>query len=254
MFRPRVIPVLLLKGSGLVKTVRFSNPTYIGDPINAVRIFNDLHVDELVFLDINATKEGREISVDLVRQLGDEAYMPFAVGGGIRSVDTISALLRAGAEKVIINSAVGEDLELISRAADSFGAQSIVVSVDVKKNIFGKYQIWTHGGSRKSSKELIEYVHSIEHAGAGEIIITSIDHEGMYKGYDIDLVKKISEAVKIPVVACGGASCLADMHACYSEGKASALAAGSIFVYHGPRRAVLINYPSQKDLINNFNN
>jgi len=253
VFRPRVIPVLLLKGQGLVKTVQFSKHTYIGDPINAVRIFNDLQVDELVFVDITATKEGREVSVDLVRQLGDEAYMPFAVGGGIRSLNTISSLLRAGAEKVILNTAAAKDISLIRDAANSFGAQSIVASVDVKKNFFGKYQVWTHSGTQKLNKDLIEYVQSLAKAGAGEIMITSIDHDGMMNGYEIELIKKVSTAVDIPVVACGGASGLTDLRKAYEEGEASAVAAGSIFVYHGPRKAVLINYPTQQEITKTFN-
>lgn len=253
MFRPRIIPVLLLKGQGLVKTIQFGKTTYIGDPINAVRIFNDLQVDELVFVDITATKEGREVSVDLVRQLGDEAYMPFAVGGGIRSLQTISELLRAGAEKVILNTAAAKDANLIREAAASFGAQSIVASVDVKKNFFGKYQVYTTSGTQKLTKDLIEYVQSLAAAGAGEIMLNSIEHDGMMNGYDIELIKKVSLAVDIPVVACGGASGLSDLKKAYIEGGASAVAAGSIFVYHGPRKAVLINYPTQKEIIKTFN-
>jgi cyclase len=252
VFRPRVIPVLLLKGQGLVKTVKFSKQTYIGDPINAVRIFNDLQVDELVFVDITATNEGREVSVDLVRQLGDEAYMPFAVGGGIRSMNTISALLRAGAEKVILNTSVAQDASLIRDAADSFGSQSIVASVDVKKNIFGKYQVFTHSGTKKMKIDLIEHVHALAKAGVGEIMITSIDHDGVMNGYDIELVKKVSCAVDIPVIACGGASGLPDLRKAYIEGRANAVAAGSMFVYHGPRKAVLINYPTQQEIIKTF--
>jgi cyclase len=249
MFRPRIIPVLLLKGQGLVKTVRFSNEKYVGDPINAVRIFNDLEADELTFLDISATKENRTISVDLVKQLGDEAYMPFAVGGGISDLKTIGSLLRAGAEKVVLNAVLEKNPFLIREAAKSYGNQSIIASIDIKKNLFGKYNIYVRNGSKKLEVDLFDYIHELEELGAGEILLTSIDHDGTYKGYDLKLTKSVAEAVGIPVITSGGASSLQDLKLGYVEGKASAVAAGSIFVYHGARRAVLINYPT-KDIIN----
>lgn len=253
MFRPRVIPVLLLKGFGLVKTQKFSKPNYIGDPINAVRIFNDLEADELVFLDITATNENRIISVDLVKKLGDEAYMPFAVGGGIKTVDSIGEMFRAGAEKVILNSSVATDFSLISKASDTFGNQSIVVSIDVKRNILGNYQVFINSGTKKINCSLLEYVKEVESAGAGEIFINSIDHDGMMNGYDLKLIKIVSDSVGIPVISAGGASCINDFIMAYSEGGASAVAAGSLFVYHGPRKAVLINYPSKEELNKSFN-
>lgn len=253
MFRPRVIPVLLLHGRGLVKTTKFSTRRYIGDPINAVRIFNDLLADELCFLDITATLEGREVSVDLVRNLGDEAYMPFAVGGGIRSLQSISKLLRAGAEKVILNSVCEENPTLIEAASKEFGSQSIVASIDVRKNIFGKYSVFTRSGTRKLSVTLLDYARQLQECGAGEILLTSIDRDGTMSGYDIQLLRLVSSGVRIPVVCCGGAGSLVDLHKAYVEGGASALAAASIFVFHGPRKAVLLNYPSTTDLENTFN-
>jgi cyclase len=248
MFRPRVIPVLLLKGKGLVKTVKFSNEKYIGDPINAVRIYNDLEADELVFLDISATPEKRTISLDLVKEIGEEAYMPFSVGGGINNLEDIRKLLKIGAEKVILNSSIIKNPELLKNAALEFGNQSIVASIDVKSNLFGKQNVYTHCGKSKINFSVIDYAKKIEELGAGEIMITSIDKEGTMSGYDIQLIKKISEAVSIPVIANGGASDLLDLKTAFNQGKASAMAAGSLFVYHGPRKAVLINYPSKIEL------
>lgn len=253
MFRPRIIPVLLLHGRGLVKTTKFANPRYIGDPINAVRIFNDLQADELCFLDITATLEGREVSVDLVRNLGDEAYMPFAVGGGIKSLQSISKLLRAGAEKVILNSVCEENSGLIEEAAREFGAQSIVASIDVRKNIFGKYSAFTRSGTRKLPVAVVDYARQLQELGAGEILLTSIDRDGTMSGYDLQLVRSVSEKVQVPVVCCGGAGSLADLREAYLRGGASALAAASIFVFHGPRKAVLLNYPSTTELEKTFN-
>lgn len=253
MFLPRIIPVLLLKGKGLVKTVKFKDPKYIGDPINAVKIFNDLKSDELVFLDIVASKEGRTVSVDLVKDIGDEAFMPFGVGGGISSISQIEQLLKAGAEKVIINTNFILKPELIEEAAKVFGSQSIVVSIDVKKTFFGKYECWIKDGSENSKLNPVDLAKKAETSGAGELIINSIDLDGMMTGYDIELIKSISDFVSVPVVACGGAGNTEHLFKGYSDGNAHALAAGSMFVFHGPRRAVLINYPSKNELIQLFN-
>ncbi len=253
MFLPRIIPVLLLKGKGLVKTVKFKDPKYIGDPINAVKIFNDLKSDELVFLDIVASKEGRTVSVDLVKDIGDEAFMPFGVGGGISSISQIEQLLKAGAEKVIINTNFILKPELIEEAAKVFGSQSIVVSIDVKKTFFGKYECWIKDGSENSKLNPVDLAKKAETSGAGELIINSIDFDGMMTGYDIELIKSISDFVSVPVVACGGAGNTEHLFKGYSDGNAHALAAGSMFVFHGPRRAVLINYPSKNELIQLFN-
>jgi len=248
MFRPRVIPVLLLKNLGLVKSVKFKSHNYIGDPINAVRIFNDKRADELVFLDINASKEGRLISLDFVKRVGDEANMPFAVGGGIRSVRDIRKILENGAEKVIINTVACENPDFIKNAADVFGSSTIVVCVDVKKNIFGENKIVYLNGMKKLKTDIIEYAQKITEFGAGEIIIQSVDNDGTYRGYDIELIKRVSEAVTIPVVALGGAKDYIDFNKASKEGLASAVAAGSLFVYHGPRRAVLLSFPDPKEL------
>lgn len=254
MFRPRIIPVLLLKGSGLVKTVRFSSPTYIGDPINAVRLFNDFGADELVFLDIRASSEGRTISSDLVRKIGDEAYMPFSVGGGISGIEQIRELLSLGAEKVVLNSYVPGNFSLIDQASKTFGSQSIVVSVDVKKRLLGGYEIMTNSGRKRVNTDMVRYIMEAEAAGAGEIMINSIDRDGTMTGYDIALIKEVSRSVRIPVIACGGAGSLADMKRAYTEGGASACAAGSIFVYHGLRKGILINYPEKSEILRTFSN
>jgi len=253
MFRPRVIPILLLKGQGLVKSVNFKNYRYIGDPINAVKIFNDLKADELVFLDILASKEKRTVSLDFVRNVGDEANMPFAVGGGIRTIQNIKEIINAGAEKVIINTYAIENPDFIKEASDIFGSSTIVVSIDVKKKLLGKQQVYSLGGRKASSLNPISFAKLMEKKGAGEIIINSIEKDGTMNGYDFQLIEDISKAVAIPVVACGGAGSIEDLNLAVQKSYASAVAAGSLFVYHGPRNAVLINYPSKKELSKIFN-
>jgi imidazole glycerol-phosphate synthase subunit HisF len=250
MFRPRIIPSLLLKGQGLVKTIRFekAKAKYIGDPINAVRIFNDLEADELAFLDIIAGNEGRCISVDLVKDIGDEAFMPFAVGGGIRNTDQIRNLLTAGAEKVIINTAAIDNPSLIEEASVLFGNQSIVVSVDVKKNIWGKYKVFSRCGMKDTGLDPVEHIQRMESAGAGEILVNSIDMDGKMEGYDLTLMRQICGKVGIPVIALGGAGTTGDFVKVIKEAGASACAAGSMFVFHGPRKAVLVNYPDRQEL------
>jgi imidazole glycerol-phosphate synthase subunit HisF len=252
MFRPRVIPVLLLKNLGLVKSVRFKDYRYIGDPINVVKIFNDLKADELVFLDISASKEKRKISLDFVEKVGDEANMPFAVGGGIKSIHDIKEIINAGADKVVINTYAIKHPEFIKEAADAFGSSTIVVSIDVKKNFFGKEGIYYLGGTKKNSIDPVDYARLVERNGAGEIIIHSIGNDGTLAGYDVELIKKVSDSVSIPVVALGGAGSYDDLNKAVKIGHASAVAAGSMFVYHGPRRAVLIYFPEQDELIKLF--
>lgn len=248
MFRPRVIPVLLLRSGGLVKTVGFGKQRYIGDPINAVRIFNDHRADELVFLDILATREGRLIPLDFVRNVGEEANMPFAVGGGIRSLRDIRNVLSAGAEKVVLNSFAVENPDFIAEAADSFGSSTITVCIDVKQKRFGGPRVWTLGGTRATDYAPEEFAQLAEEKGAGEIIVQSIPRDGTMEGYDLDLIGGVSEAVTIPVVALGGAGGLDHLRRASSETHASGLAAGSMFVFHGPKRGVLINYPDPAEI------
>ncbi len=254
MYRPRVIPVLLLKDKGLVKTVKFNKSRYIGDPINAVRIFNDLEADELVFLDITASKEKRTISLDLVKEIGDEAYMPFAVGGGIKTIEDVEEILKAGAEKVVFNTVLLDNLDIISEVSLKFGSQSVIASVDVKKNFFGKYVVYVKSGKVKLKTPLLDYVKQIEQKGAGEIIINSIDNDGMMQGYDLDLIKSVSNIVDIPVIACGGAWELKHLKDANEKAYASAVAAGSMFVFHGPRKGILVNYPEKEELNKTFSN
>ena len=239
---------MLLKNLGLVKSVRFRDHRYIGDPINAVKLFNDLGADELVFLDILATSEKRSISADFVRKVGDEANMPFSVGGGIRKIEEIRMALRAGAEKVVLNTIAAEDPEFVRKASKEFGSSTIVVSIDVKKNLFGKEHTYTYSGNKATGFDPVIFARLAEEKGAGELIVNSIDHDGLMNGYDIYLIKRISEAVRIPVVALGGARNTNDLRLAIKEGFASAVAAGSMFIYYGPRKAVLINYPSREEI------
>lgn len=248
MFRPRVIPVLLLKNLGLVKSVQFKDYRYIGDPINAVKIFNDLRADELVFLDILASKEKRKILLDFVRNVGDEANMPFAVGGGISTIADIKEIINAGAEKVVINTQAVENPDFIRQAAEEFGSSTVAVSIDVKKKFLGKTQVYTHGGEKATGLDPVVFAQQMEDKGAGELIITSIEKEGKMEGYDLDLIRRVSEAVSIPVIANGGAGNLQHMKDAIRQSHASAVAAGSLFVYHGPRNAVLVNYPTASEL------
>jgi len=247
MFRPRVIPVLLLKDGGLVKSVKFSDHKYIGDPINAVKLFNDLMADELVFLDITASKENRTISLDFIRDVGDEANMPFSVGGGIKTIDQIRSITSTGAEKVIINTEAGNNPEFIKQASDEFGTSTIAVCMDVKKKFFGKVSTWIMGGSKSTEYTPVDFARLMEDMGAGELIVQSINNDGMMKGYDIELIKSVADAVSIPVIALGGAGSLNDLKKGYNDGGASALAAGSIFVYQGKNKGVLINYPDKNE-------
>jgi cyclase len=248
MFRPRIIPVLLLKDLAIVKSVRFKNYKYIGDPINAVRIFNELEADELVFLDIKASKRNRLISLDFVNAVGEESQMPFCVGGGITTLEDIKAVIGAGAEKVVLNTSAGRDPEFVKAASDEFGSSTIVICVDVKRTLFGVERAWILGGSRATRFCPVDFAKLMEDKGAGELIIQSIEKDGTMEGYDIDLIKRISQAVSIPVVALGGAGRIRDLIDGYRDGFANGLAAGSLFVYQDKRRGVLINYPQRTDL------
>lgn len=248
MRKTRVIVALLLGEGGLVKTTRFKNPKYIGDPINAVRIFNEKEVDELVFLDIGASRSGRCPNFDLLSDIAGEAFMPMGYGGGIATLRDARRIFSIGYEKVIINSAAAENVRLITEVSEIFGSQGVVASIDVRKNMWGKYEVWTHGGTRRLAKGLDEYLHSLEVAGAGEIILNAIDRDGTMSGYDLSLLARASALTSVPLVALGGARTVADFGAATGEGGASAVAAGAMFVFVGPHRAVLINYPSSESL------
>jgi cyclase len=248
MILPRIIPSLLLSGRGLVKGINYRNHRYIGDPINIVRIFNCKSVDELLFLDINATKENRIPPIQLLENIADECLVPFGIGGGIRSLIEIESILKAGAEKVCVGSAAFGNIDFISEAANSFGSQSIMVSVDVKRNGSGKPEVYVKSGLLNTRTDPVGYAKKIEQAGAGEILLNSIDKDGTMTGYDIPLIYEVAKAVNIPVIACGGAGRWQDLATAIKEGGCQAAAAGSLFVFHGPRRAVLVNYPSPEEL------
>ena len=247
MFRPRVIPVLLLKNKGLVKTLQFKKPKYIGDPMNAVKIYNDMGADELVFLDITATSENRIAPIDVIKEIGDEAYMPIAVGGGIKTFEHVNQIITAGAEKVVLNSVCISNPELINQTADHYGRQSVIASIDYRKTLFGKQKVHTENGKKNVKIDVLEHALNLEKRGAGEIFLNAIEKDGMMNGYDLGMIKEISEALKIPVVAVGGAGNLGHMKEAINAG-ASAVAAGSLFVYKGPHRGVLINYPEKDEL------
>lgn len=248
MFRPRIIPVLLLEKDHLVKSVNFKDYRYIGDPINAVKIFNELMADELVFLDISATRNNRLISLELVKDIGEEANMPFCVGGGIRELTQIKEILSAGAEKVVIGSYAVINPDFIREATDEFGSSTITVCIDVKKKLFGKNEVWTVNGSKASGLNPLDFAQLMQEKGAGEIIVQSISNDGKMTGYDVALIQQIAEKLTIPTVALGGAGSLSDLKKAYKEAYATGLAAGSLFVYYGKNRGVLINYPEKQDL------
>jgi cyclase len=252
MYRPRVIPVLLLQNKGLVKSVRFKDFRYIGDPINAVRIFNDLKADELAFIDILATKENRTISVDFVKNVGEEANMPFSAGGGIRTLEDIRKTIEAGAEKVILNTIAGENPDFVTAASDAFGSSTVTVCIDVKKDFFGNEKVWIRSGTKTINIDPVQYARKMEERGAGELIIQSISRDGTMAGYDNDLIKKVAESVSIPVVCLGGAGKWEDLIDLNSLVSLNGLAAGSLFVYHGERRAVLVNYPERDKILQLF--
>lgn len=247
MLKTRVMPCLLLRNEALVKTIRFKAPTYVGDPINTVRIFNDKEVDELVVLDITATVASREPNLNLLREIASECFMPLTFGGGIRSVATAEAIFSIGAEKVVINSAAAGRPSFVSEVAREFGSQSIIVSIDAKRGWWGNYKTFTHGGRRSAGRDPVHYARLAEESGAGEILLTSMDRDGTFSGYDVDLIQRVTSAVGIPVIASGGAGKIDDFAVAVTHG-ASAVAAGSLVVFQGKHRSVLINFPSRAAL------
>ena len=247
MTRTRVIPVLLIKDGGLVKTVKFKDEKYIGDPINAVKIFNEKEVDEIMILDITATVENRKPDIKRIAGIASECFMPVCYGGGITKLDEIKELFFTGIEKISLNASAIENPKLITEAATLFGNQSIVVSIDVKQNLFAKNTVFTHRGKTNTNFDPVQFAKQMENMGAGEIFLNSMDRDGTYSGYDFELIQKVSSAVNIPLIACGGAKDIDDFIMAVRNG-ASAVAAGSMFVYHGKIKGVLINFPSQEIL------
>lgn len=238
----RVIPCLLLQDGGLVKTTKFGRPRYVGDPINAIRIFNEKYVDELVFLDITASRRGAEPDYDLIARIAGECFMPLCYGGGIRTLEQARRIVAAGVEKIAVNSMAIDRPQLLTELSQELGGSSVVAAIDVKRDLFGRERIYHPGQRRLTRLDPVQHAKAVVAAGAGEVFINNVDRDGQYSGFDTGLIARVSAAVNVPVIACGGASNLDDMRAAVEAG-ASAAAAGSIFVFYGPHRAVLINYP-----------
>lgn len=246
MLRSRIIPSLLIQNKELVKTINFSHPKYVGDPINAVRIFNEKEVDELLVIDINATIEKKEPDYDLIENLAAECRMPFCYGGGIKNTNQIGKIISLGVEKVALSSIVIERPEIIAEASQEFGSQSIVAVLDVKRNN-NHYQVYTHHGQRATGKCPLEFSKQAEELGVGEIVVNSIDNDGQMKGYDFDFIRKFKKNIHVPCTCLGGAGSLQDIGQLIQEHSVIGAAAGSLFVFKGVYRAVLINYPTQTE-------
>jgi cyclase len=248
MLYPRIIPCLLVHEKGLVKTVKFKDPKYVGDPINAVRIFNEKEVDELMVIDIDATTNGQEPDYTMIRNLASECRMPLCYGGGIKTVEQAQYIFSLGVEKIAISSSALENPSIITEIAERVGNQSVIVVLDVKKKfISGKYEVYTHNGKKNTGIDAVEFAQKCEKLGAGEIIINSIEHDGTMKGYDITIIDKIRSAITIPITVLGGAGTLDDLGGIVAKHGIIGVAAGSLFVFKGKYRAVLINYPNSKE-------
>ena len=248
MLRKRIIPCLQLIDESLVKTVQFKNHQYIGDPINTVRIFNELEVDELAFLDIRATLQKREPNLEILKRIANECFMPLSYGGGINNFETAKNILAIGFEKIIINTEAINNPGLIKELSETFGNQSVIVSIDVKKNLFGKYQIFIEDGTKKTKINLKDWAVEVQKLGAGEILLTSMNQEGTWNGYDIELIKNIVNSVEIPVIANGGAGNTDDIIKVFKETDVSAVALGSMVVFQKKDMGVLVNFPDKEKL------
>ena len=248
MLQTRIIPCLLLKDDSLVKTVNFKKPGYIGDPVNTARIFNELEVDELVLLDISATNNNRKPDFKILAELANECFMPLAYGGGINNFEDAKKIFQIGIEKVVINSIAFSKPAFITELAEHFGNQAIVASIDVKKNMFGKFQVYSNSGTKKQKVDPVAWAQELEQLGAGEILLTAIHREGTWMGFDINIIEKISNAVNIPVIANGGASSIEDIGKAVKQGNASAVSLGSMVVYQNKGMGVLVNFPDTEKL------
>ncbi|MBI4361419.1 imidazole glycerol phosphate synthase subunit HisF [Candidatus Micrarchaeota archaeon] len=246
MLLTRVMPCLLLKNDRLVKTIQFKDANYVGDPVNAIKIYNEKQVDELVVLDISATRENRKPAFEAIQQIADECFMPLTYGGGITSLDDARRLFALGVEKIVVNTHAVENPSFITQASEVFGAQAVMVSIDAKKTGSG-YEVFTRSGTTPTGLDPAAHALNVQKRGAGEIFLTSIDREGTLQGYDLELIRQVSRAVSIPVIACGGAWELMHFKQAVDAG-ASAVAAGSMAVYMGRNRAVLINFPNAHEL------
>lgn len=245
MLRPRIIPTLLVHENGLVKTVNFKNPKYVGDPINAVKIFNEKEVDELAVFDIDATVLGKDPNYSLIERLASQSMMPLCYGGGVKTAEQAQRIFSLGIEKIALSSAVLQNPSLITEISDRVGAQSVIVVLDVKKKLLGGYEVYTHNGKKATGINPFKFVQEAQKLGAGEIVINSIDKDGQMKGYDLDLIDKIREKITLPMTVLGGAGSLSDIEKIIDKHGVIGVAAGSLFVFKGPYKAVLINYPTQ---------
>jgi cyclase len=248
MLRPRIIPCLLIKNGGLVKTVHFDKPKYVGDPINAVRIFNEKVVDELIVVDIDATVQNREPDYNMIKNLASECRMPLCYGGGVKTVEQIDRIIGLGVEKVALSAAAVNTPELISKAAERVGSQSIVAVMDVKKSgLLRRYEVFTHNGTKSTGVDPVAFARQVESLGAGEVLVNSIEHDGDMKGYDMSIITRVRAAISLPMTVLGGAGSLKDIEELIRAMGIIGAAAGSLFVFKGKYRAVLISYPSQLD-------
>lgn len=245
MLRPRIIPSLLIQDNGLVKTVNFKNPIYVGDPINAVRIFNEKEVDELAIFDIDATVKGNEPNYSLIERLASQSMMPLCYGGGVKTVEQAQRIFSLGIEKIALSSSVLQNPTLITAISERVGSQSVIVVLDVKKKLLGGYEVYTHNGKKATGINPFKFVEEAQKLGAGEIVINSIDKDGVMKGYDLDLIAKVREKISVPMTVLGGAGSLSDIEKVIDQHGVIGVAAGSLFVFKGPYKAVLINYPTQ---------
>lgn len=245
MLRPRIIVSLLLHDKGLVKTVNFKSPKYVGDPINAVKIFNEKEVDELAFFDIDATVLNKEPDYVLIEKLANQSRMPICYGGGVKTVDQAQKIFSLGIEKIALSSSVIQNPSLVTQIAKRVGSQSVIVVLDIKKKLLGGYEVFTHNGKKATGMNPIKFAKDLEQLGAGEIIINSIDQDGLMKGYDFNLIDRIVETISIPLTVLGGAGSLSDIDKVIQKHGVIGVAAGSLFVFKGPYKAVLINYPTQ---------
>jgi cyclase len=247
MLRPRIIPSLLVHNKGLVKTINFKSPKYVGDPINAVRIFNEKEVDELAFFDIDATVLNKEPDYALIEKLANQSRMPLCYGGGVKTIEQAQKIFGLGIEKIALSSAVIQNPNLVSKIAERVGSQSVIVVLDIKKKIFGGYEVYTHNGKKPTGINPFKFALELENLGAGEIIINSIDQDGVMKGYDLNLIDKIAETISIPMTVLGGAGSILDIEKVIRKHGVIGVAAGSLFVFKGPYKAVLISYPTQEE-------
>lgn len=247
MLRPRIIPSLLIQDNGLVKTVNFKNPKYVGDPINAVKIFNEKAVDELAIFDIDATVRGQEPNYSLIERIANQSRMPLCYGGGVKTVEQAQRIFSLGIEKIALSSAVIHNPGLIPQITDRVGAQSVVIVLDVKRKLFGGYEVYTHNGKKSTGINPFKFIEEVQKLGAGEIVINSIDQDGIMKGYDMSLIDKARNCTSLPMTVLGGAGTLGDIQAVIERHKIIGVAAGSLFVFKGVYKAVLINYPTKEE-------